>query len=105
MKTILVSLLTIVATSALAQTTCQTIGNNTFCSDGTSYNRIGNMTFGSDGSSAQRIGNQTFINPPAPTYSPPPTYYQPPAPTYQPPPPMYRLQQCGYTSSGRYVCR
>jgi|GEM_PF-2168446 len=44
--------------------TCNTIGNTTFCDDGTTYNTIGNTTFGSDGSTYNTIGNTTFVNGP-----------------------------------------
>ncbi len=46
----------------VSASSCQKIGNTTFCDDGTSYQQIGNTVFGSDGSSYQRIGNTTFGN-------------------------------------------
>ncbi len=48
--------------SPVFATSCNRIGNTTFCDDGTSYNQIGNTVFGSDGSSYNRIGNTTFSN-------------------------------------------
>ena len=61
-------------TPAIAQTNCQTIGNQTFFSGPNGYNsnsqNIGNQTFihenGPNGqqrnTTCQRIGNQTFCN-------------------------------------------
>lgn len=49
-----------IVASHVSASSCQRIGNTTFCDDGTSYQQIGNTTFGSDGSSYQRIGNTTF---------------------------------------------
>lgn len=104
MKKLLTIAAVTLASSAWAQVSCQTIGTFTTCSDGSSAQRIGNMTFGNDGSTVNRIGNTTFISPPV--YTPPPQpIYQPPAPLYVPPPaPLYR-PQCGYTTTGQYVCR
>ena len=42
--------------------TYQTIGNNTYGSDGTSYQTIGNTIYGSDGTMCQKIGNMTYCN-------------------------------------------
>ena len=40
--------------------TCQSRGNFTSCSDGSTYQRIGNFTYGSDGTTFNTIGNTTF---------------------------------------------
>lgn len=103
MKKLSALVLACLTAGALAQTTCQTVGQNTFCSDGRSYIQSGNTTFGSDGSTAQRIGNSTIINP---GYTPPPPVYTAPAPIYTPPPQPYQQQQqrCGVNSFGRYGC-
>lgn len=45
--------------NALASS-CQRIGNTTYCSDGTSYQQIGNTIYGSDGTSYQGIGNTIY---------------------------------------------
>lgn len=100
MRLTLVALALVACSAQAQQVSCQTIGNMTFCSDGTSYNRIGNQTFGSDGSTANRIGNQTFINPPPPTYVPPVQSY----PYYQPPQIQVQPRRCGYNVYGQYVC-
>ncbi len=65
-------------TGSHAQISCQRIGNQTYCSDG---------------SSANQIGNFTYIQP-APVYiqpAPPPTYYQP-APLQPLPTPFQRYR-------------
>jgi hypothetical protein len=106
MRTIAILLAATFAASAWSQTTCQNIGNMTYCSDGTNYNRIGNTTYGSDGSTTQRIGNQIYINPGAqqrqPTNSlPSSSIYQ--QPQYQQQPVQPKV--CGYLPDGQYVCR
>lgn len=100
MKRVSVLLLSVLAAAgAVAQTTCQTIGTSTFCSDGRTYNQVGNTTFGSDGSSANRIGNTVFVNP-APVYTPPAPVFRPVEPVR----PFAPQRQCGYNVYGRYVC-
>jgi hypothetical protein len=44
--------------------TCNTYGNSTYCSDGTSYNTYGNTTYGSDGTTYNTYGNTTYVNGP-----------------------------------------
>ena len=47
--------------AAMAQSvSCSQIGNSTYCSDGTTYNRIGNTTYGSDGTTYNQIGNTIY---------------------------------------------
>lgn len=104
MKKLIMLALASLAAGVGAQTTCNTVGNFTFCSDGTSYNRIGNFTYGSDGSSANRVGNTTFITPP-PVYVPQPNYIQPirpiqPIQPYQP----YGQPTCYRNVYGYTVC-
>ena len=45
---------------AAAQVSCQQIGNQTFCSNGQTFQRLGNQTFDNRGNSWQHLGNQTF---------------------------------------------
>lgn len=76
MITIAASLLTLSASVAVAQT-CNQIGNQVLCSDGSSATvvgnqtiysngvvdtQIGNQTIGSDGLNSTRIGNSTLYN-------------------------------------------
>lgn len=42
--------------------TCNTYGNTTYCSDGTTYNTYGNTTYGSDGTTYNTYGNTTYVN-------------------------------------------
>src|SRR5439155_6467569 len=43
-----------------AQVSCQQFGNQTFCSNGQTFQRFGNQTFDNRGNSWQQFGNQTF---------------------------------------------
>jgi hypothetical protein len=62
---------------ANADTYCQQVGNQTYCSDGQIYERFGNttydrrgnywqhygnQTYGSDGTMYEKSGNQTYVN-------------------------------------------
>jgi hypothetical protein len=49
-------------TSTASASTCNTYGNTTYCSDGTSYNTYGNTTYGSDGSTYNTYGGTTYVN-------------------------------------------
>jgi len=50
--------------SSVFASTCNSIGNTTYCSDGTTYSTIGNTTYGSDGTTYSSIGNTTYVNGP-----------------------------------------
>ena len=64
MKTLIFLLCFLALSDASLAGSCSKIGNTTFGSDGTTYNRIGNTTYGSDGTTSNRIGNTQFINGP-----------------------------------------
>lgn len=50
-----------VAGDAAAETvTCNTIGTQTYCSDGTTYNRVGTVTYDNRGNSFNRVGRYTY---------------------------------------------
>tara|TARA_B110000858_G_C17769977_1_gene459084 strand:- start:230 stop:418 length:189 start_codon:yes stop_codon:yes gene_type:complete len=62
MKKLFLVFSTLIATSSIAGTTYQSIGNTTFGSDGTTYQSIGNSVFGSDGTTCTSIGSTVFCN-------------------------------------------
>jgi hypothetical protein len=65
------------STSVQAQTTCQTIGQQIYCSNGLQGNSVGNNTYWNNGQTQQRIGNFDYFSAPvapAPVYAPPPVF-------------------------------
>ena len=51
-----------VPTVGNAQSSCYSVGNSVYCSDGYSAYRSGNSTYGNDGYSAYRSGNSVYGN-------------------------------------------
>jgi hypothetical protein len=94
----LVFVLGLVCLGAQAQVTCQQVGQFTYCSDGTTY---------------QKVGNQIYIYPPPQSNSPSKVAPPPviPTPQLQPTPPSLlhdlanpQTRRCGHTQTGQYVC-
>jgi hypothetical protein len=83
MRKLLIIAACLATTSVHAQTTCQTIGQQIYCSNGLQGNAVGNNTYWNNGQTQQRIGNFDYFSAPvapAPVYTPPPVF-QPLQPT------------------------
>jgi hypothetical protein len=77
MRKLLIIAACLASTGAQAQTTCQTIGQQIYCSNGLQGSTVGNNTWWNNGQTQQRIGNFDYFSSPAapaPVYTPPPVF-------------------------------
>lgn len=78
MRTIMIATaLVLIATSTHAQVTCQRIGQQTYCSNGSTSQDVGQFRYYNDGTTRQTIGTFDYYSQPTA-----------PAPIYQPPQPV-----------------
>lgn len=60
MKSIIITTFILASFASNAQVICQTYENNTYCSDGTSYNQSGSTIYKSDGTTYYQSGNTIY---------------------------------------------
>jgi hypothetical protein len=57
-KVMVAAALLVCATSATVHAgSCQTVGQITYCDDGTTYHQVGDITYRNDGQTSQRVGD------------------------------------------------